>query len=71
MLSGLPGAGKTTLAKQLENSVPALRLCPDEWVITVIADINNLPERDRTLLMLRYHEGVSFAEASARTGRGD
>jgi hypothetical protein len=33
--------------------------------------LDNLPERDRSLLMLRYSEGVSFAEASARTGRGE
>lgn len=30
---GLPGAGKTTLAKQLERTLPALRLTPDEWQI--------------------------------------
>ena len=29
---GLPGSGKTTLAKQLEREVPALRLTADEWL---------------------------------------
>ena len=29
---GLPGAGKTTLARQLERERPALRLTPDEWI---------------------------------------
>jgi len=29
---GLPGAGKTTLAKRLENEHSALRLTPDEWI---------------------------------------
>ncbi|HEX2749413.1 MAG TPA: sigma-70 family RNA polymerase sigma factor [Verrucomicrobiales bacterium] len=33
--------------------------------------LDNLPERDRSLLMLRYSEGVSFAEASVRTGRSE
>ena len=28
LICGLPCAGKTTLAKQLERDVPALRLCP-------------------------------------------
>jgi predicted kinase len=28
---GLPGAGKTTLARQIEESCPALRLTPDDW----------------------------------------
>src|SRR5262245_35060699 len=31
LICGLPGSGKTTLAKQLASDVPALRLCPDEW----------------------------------------
>ncbi len=35
------------------------------------AALDHLPERDRSLLMLRYSEGVSFAEASARTGRSE
>jgi predicted kinase len=29
---GLPGSGKTTLAKRLEREVPALRLTGDEWL---------------------------------------
>lgn len=31
LICGLPGSGKTTLAKQLASSVPAVRLSPDEW----------------------------------------
>src|SRR5262249_54454973 len=34
-MCGLPGAGKSTLAKQLEGSLPALRLSPDEWMDSV------------------------------------
>lgn len=30
---GLPGSGKTTLAKQLETEHNALRLTPDEWML--------------------------------------
>lgn len=32
LLIGLPGAGKTTLAKRLEAERAALRLTPDEWM---------------------------------------
>lgn len=31
LICGLPGSGKTTLAKRLAPDVPAVRLCPDEW----------------------------------------
>jgi predicted kinase len=31
LICGLPGSGKTTLAKQLALETPAVRLCPDEW----------------------------------------
>lgn len=32
LMCGLPGAGKTTLARQLEVTRRAVRLCPDEWI---------------------------------------
>ncbi len=47
LICGLPGAGKTTLAKQLEHSQSALRLCPDEWITTILADANDSAELDR------------------------
>ncbi len=36
LMCGLPGAGKTTRAKQLEGLLPALRLSPDEWIERVV-----------------------------------
>ncbi len=47
LICGLPGAGKTTLARQLEQAQSALRLCPDEWIATILADPNNIAELDR------------------------
>ncbi len=35
LLVGLPGAGKTTKAKQLEVEASALRFTPDEWMKTL------------------------------------
>jgi predicted kinase len=32
IVCGLPGAGKTTLARRLEAAMPAERFCPDEWM---------------------------------------
>jgi len=33
VMVGLPGSGKTTLAKQLERRHDDLRLTPDEWMM--------------------------------------
>src|SRR5690242_18872414 len=46
LIVGLPGAGKTTRAKQLEVDEPALRLTPDEWQISIFAGENPLDKRD-------------------------
>lgn len=32
LITGLPGSGKTTLARQLEDECSALRLTQDEWI---------------------------------------
>jgi len=39
LICGLPGAGKTTLAKRLERERPALRLTPDEWMSALRIDL--------------------------------
>jgi predicted kinase len=46
LIVGLPGAGKTTHAKELETSEPALRLTPDEWQISLFGDQNPPDKRD-------------------------
>ena len=47
LICGLPGSGKTTLAKQLEVSNSALRLCPDKWIAPLLVDVTDTVEMDR------------------------
>ncbi|MEN9936182.1 MAG: hypothetical protein RLZZ387_2761 [Chloroflexota bacterium] len=47
LICGLPGAGKTTLARRLEQERAALRLSPDEWIAVILADHADTAERDR------------------------
>jgi predicted kinase len=39
LMCGLPGAGKTTLARRLADEVPAIRLCTDEWHAALGVDL--------------------------------
>ena len=32
VITGLPGSGKTTLAKRLADELDAVRMCPDDWM---------------------------------------
>jgi predicted kinase len=43
---GLPCSGKSTLARQLERELPALRLTTDEWHIRLFGQDANDPEHD-------------------------
>ena len=47
VVCGLPGSGKTTLAKALEVRLGALRFCPDEWMETLSIDIYDQEKRAR------------------------
>ena len=47
LICGMAGAGKSTLAKQMEASRHALRLCPDEWIKAVIGVETDRAEVDR------------------------
>ena len=47
-MCGLPGSGKTTLARRLADEIPAIRLCTDEW---------------QAALTIELKEGDYFSEA--------
>lgn len=49
LICGLPGSGKTTLARQLERERPALRLAEDQWMTRLFAssDGNDDEQRER------------------------
>jgi predicted kinase len=47
VITGLPGSGKTTLAKELATALPACRMCPDDWMIAAGIDLWNEAARGR------------------------
>lgn len=47
LICGLPGAGKTTLAKKLEIEKNAVRLCADEWIVPLLENPDDMDEADR------------------------
>jgi predicted kinase len=54
-MCGLPGAGKTTLARELAHARRAARLSPDEWLDGLGIDLWDLQARDRLELLLWRH----------------
>ena len=47
MVCGLPGSGKTTVAKRLEAERNAIRMCPDDWIEAVLEDPMDSVEKGR------------------------
>lgn len=47
LVVGLPGSGKTTLARRLEAERPAVRMSPDEWLRDLGVDPHDGAFRDR------------------------
>lgn len=46
-MCGLPGSGKTTLAKALETKLRAVHLCPDDWMDALSIDLYDEEKRAR------------------------
>lgn len=63
LMVGLPGAGKTTRARELATTHRALRLTPDEWMISLFDGVQ--PEGKRDLLEGRL---VTLALQALRIG---
>jgi predicted kinase len=47
IVCGLPGSGKTTHAKRLEQRFDAIRFCPDEWFEALSLDLYDEPRRTK------------------------
>jgi hypothetical protein len=47
IVCGLPGSGKITYPKQLEQKVQAIHFCPDEWMDALEINLWNEQIRDR------------------------
>lgn len=64
IVTGLPGAGKTTLAQRLAETMPAARMCPDEWMTSAGLD---LWDSDARRLIERTQQSVAIE--MLRSGR--
>jgi predicted kinase len=47
IVCGLPGSGKTTLAKRLESKLGAVRLAPDEWMDALSINLHDETSREK------------------------
>src|SRR3984893_15687218 len=47
IVCGLPGSGKTTLAKALESRLRAVRFSPDEWMKVLSLDLDDEDRRGK------------------------
>lgn len=65
VITGLPGSGKTTLATELAASLPAARMCPDDWMMASGIDLWDTDARARietfqfTLSMALLRDGTN------------
>jgi predicted kinase len=55
LMCGLPGSGKTSVARRLADQVPAVRLCPDEWMAGLGVDLFDEGFRDRLEIRMWEH----------------
>jgi len=65
VICGLPGSGKTTLAKKLERELEAIRFCPDEWLLALDIDLYDEAKRAR-IEALQWEIGQSLLAKGQR-----
>lgn len=54
IVAGLPGSGKTTLARKLEAAFPGVRLSADDWMGSLGINLHAESDRDR-IETLQWH----------------
>ncbi|MFD4273137.1 AAA family ATPase [Streptomyces cyaneofuscatus] len=64
LMVGLPGAGKTTRARQLAEEHGALRLAPDEWMLPLFGEALSEHARDLHFTGRRYQKAKTELVAS-------
>lgn len=60
LVCGMPGAGKTTLARRLAQERDGVRLCPDEWFVAMRLDPHDARMR-RAFERLQWAQGLDLA----------
>lgn len=66
LVCGMVGAGKTTLAKAIEQD-GAVRFCPDEWLLALMRDVHDRAEMDRLRTPV---EVLQWTVAQSLLGKG-
>lgn len=61
LFCGLPGSGKTTLAKRLDAEGRGVRLCTDDWQMQLMGDHTDMDFHDR-LQRLLYRHALTLLE---------
>ncbi len=61
LVCGMPGAGKTTLARRLEAERGAVRLTPDEWMLAVGLDPHDV-RRKRKFERIMWRHALRLAD---------